>query len=291
MRYGAGVYDLEAPARARIFRAFTEGNNDRLELVHGCSTGDYRFPEVAPGVTHTASGFCSKCLDTKSSVYEEVRTLNYSKNMYQESRLRLPNGMQVDPIGLSYPERIFESRLFANLLRNETNAFMIPEIMKDSQLSKIWNVSAATAHFLSLTISDCEVSSQVSNVSADCIDYDFRCPYPKLAANKLSQSNVASASCALYPCVKDMYAYVRDGRLVEEIVEQTPIHPYDASGAAYTMVKDPCYLDGQRYDEQNISLVLPEPHLRNGLNLGPCVYSVPFELWRPSLERSGYHHC
>lgn len=192
--------------------------------------------------------------------------------------------MQVGPIGLFSPDRVFESRLFANFFRNETNAFLIPEIEENPQLSKIWNISAVTAHFLSLTTSDCEVSSRVNPDTEEGIEYDFKCSYPKLAANKSTyQSNVVSASCAIYPCVKDFHAYMRDGRLVEEIVEQTPIYPYDPCGTVYSMAKTPCYLEGQRYDDHNISLVLPDPDLTNlsyyGVHFPPCVYGVPFPLW------------
>lgn len=305
MTYGNyRAYDLQPPAKARLLRAFTADNYDRLSLVHGCSTGDCTFPEVASGVAHTTSGFCSKCLDLTSWVHEEVRTYNwseYTSGAYnlsdyrvltfnwseyttQDAFLRLPNGMQVGPIGLFSPDRVFESRLFANFFRNETNAFLIPEIEENPQLSKIWNISAVTAHFLSLTTSDCEVSSRVNPDTEEGIEYDFKCSYPKLAANKSTyQSNVVSASCAIYPCVKDFHAYIRDGRLVEEIVEQTPIYPYDPCGTVYSMAKTPCYLEGQRYDDHNISLVLPDPDLTNlsyyGVHFPPCVYGVPFPLW------------
>jgi hypothetical protein len=106
MRYGAGLYDIEASIKGNVFRALTESSSQRSTLIQGCPTGNCTFLEVAPGITHITGDFCSKCLNTAPSVVQ-VTDIDIGSN-HTFDYLESPNNFQVGSIGYSYAYRLIQ---------------------------------------------------------------------------------------------------------------------------------------------------------------------------------------
>jgi hypothetical protein len=238
-------YDTGSSTKARAFNALAGATTDRSTLIQGCSTGNCTFPEIAPGVTHYTSGICSRCVDTTPYIVEQPNDqYNGSSYAYRNPKLMLPNGLEVGPVGEQF-------NTVKALHTNRTKSFplLASKIENFSENLPPWNISAATLHVMALTNDGCEVTVNKNQEQ-------FNCTFPKREQNDTSTAgwNAVSATCALYPCVKDMKAEISNGRLNEVIVNEIPISNY-AKGEAYGTFKFPCFIDGTRYDEHNVSLV------------------------------------
>jgi hypothetical protein len=61
-----------------------------------------------------------------------------------------------------------------------------------------------------------------------------------------------------------------------------------ASGSPIAMLKSPCFINGIRYDEHNMSLAPPEMFAINASVPYQCVYSTPFEIFRSIASEDWY---
>jgi hypothetical protein len=151
---------------------------------------------------------------------------------------------------------------------------------------KVWNISIANLNVLTLTTAGYKWSAFYEQTE-DCkggIRYNFHCSYPQEWRNSSNDArwNVVSASCSLYPCIKEMRARVRNGQFDEVVVDQTPIYSFEwhLRTGQIGMIKSPCFIDGIRYDKHNMSLAPPsvarlKPHQKRDRVLEKCYYSVP----------------
>ncbi|OAL55034.1 hypothetical protein IQ07DRAFT_284360 [Pyrenochaeta sp. DS3sAY3a] len=285
MRTGAGIYVLEASTKAGMFRAFAGTASERPILIQGCSTGNCTFPEVAPGVTHITGGFCSKCWNTSNTVFQ-VRETTVSSNdsSYMKQYLNSTNNLRVGPIGYLYAYSTIQTG-YGDRIWLQANIPNSPNALE------IWNVSIANLNILTLTTAGCKWSAfdQQTKDYKGGIKYNFDCSYPKEWRNSSDYArwNVVSASCSLYPCIKEMKARVKNGKFDEFLVDQTPIYPFEwrIQTGQIGMVKSPCFIDGIRYDKHNMSLAPPsvarlKPLEQSDWVLEKCYYSVPTEIPR-----------
>ncbi|KAH7077370.1 hypothetical protein FB567DRAFT_535119 [Paraphoma chrysanthemicola] len=275
MRYGAGLFDLDFATKGRLLRAFTGSDTERQLLIRGCPTGNCTFDMIAPGITHTMSGFCSKCLNTSHKVAQVYEAQERFNNTSYVVMLRLPTGLAVGPL-IEYPVHVLQTgRGSSDWLKSELDS--VPDY------SKAFNSSAATVNILSLSTAGCQWSEIRDEWS---VWHDYECPFPSERANrnKTKQErylswNVAAASCALYPCIQDMKAEIKNGVLHETKVSEKIIYPVNVSGEGHVgMFISPCFINGVRYDIPESSSTKPSSiGLSEATSALPaqCYYSVP----------------
>lgn len=122
--------------------------------------------------------------------------------------------------------------------------------------------ASTTVEFMSFTMADCSTPANYS----DRLDW-----YDKVECSKSSrfpglQNKVGlmAANCSLNLCVRDYVSSIRNGELEETTVsiKEDVIPVYGSSSAypsSYKIIKDPCFLDGQRYTSENLSQVAHSP--------------------------------
>lgn len=277
LRPGAGLWDLDAPTKARVFNALSGASYDRAVLIEGCTTGNCTFPDIAPGRTLSTPGFCSKCVDTTSLITE--RQLNVS-SFGRTNELYLPNGLKVGP----YSTPDYTGYLMNFDFEDDKSWISSASDVAPNTL-QAWNVSALTVNMLALTVAGCD------GPYGSGVRQKWNCTYPSLGFNKTQiQSatswNAVGTTCVFYPCIQDIKAEVRNGRLSETVVDEVVVSNYSSTSDTLGMYRYPCYIDGVRYDEHNIS----SAHWQNDLDMwtgnttgGPpdqCLYRVPFTMYR-----------
>jgi hypothetical protein len=101
-----------------------------------------------------------------------------------------------------------------------------------------WNASIAKLNILTITTAGCRWSDfdgkfrtkpLQPKLEPPRILYNYDCSYPTWnPTSRLGNVrwNVVSASCILYPCVKELMARVENGQFNEAVVKETPIYPY-----------------------------------------------------------------
>jgi hypothetical protein len=274
---GPQFYFLDAATKGRVVSAFIGTSSDRSMLVQGCTTGSCTFADVAPGVTHITSGFCSKCLDVTDSVLEG------NDDGYSYSYL--PNGIRTGG-----PNPVLWMNVSNNFFWNSadmTNASWSDKIMYSSpDFFEAWNASVGKFDVLMSTTHGCEWSSfdgQARDESGRVL-YNYDCSHPsnRLATEAALQGrwNVVSASCIFYPCVKELAARVENGSFSEEVVRETPIYPFNPlANNATSMINTPCYIDNERYETHNFSLVPALGALTGRERVEKeCTYTIPSDI-------------
>jgi hypothetical protein len=283
-------YDLDASTKGRLNRAVTGTVEERSALVHGCTTGSCTFPEVAPGVTHITSGFCSKCLNITNSVLE-VPGFGADGFANTSSASQLPSGLLVGyngALSASVGDKFYwDTADMTNASWSDKNMY------NHTELFEAWKVSVGKVDVIMTTTAGCKWSAfdgEADDYASGAVMYNYDCSYPSerdpFGGAKQFRWNVVSASCILYPCVKELRARVENGRFKEDVVKETPVYQFDPTTQYITaMVKTPCFIDGIQYDRHNLSLV---PAL-GGL-IGSerarrkCFYSIPYIVGRSVVE-------
>lgn len=268
-RYGAGVFDLKASAKARVFNALSGASYDRSTLIRGCPTGNCTFPEQPLGQTLSTAGICSKCTNATSIVKEVI--------VNGTSVLRLPNGLQVQP-----PSSVINVTSYS-----ATSDWIQSSMEVSPDVLDAWNVSVFALDVLSVTSAGCKYISPTGR--------RWDCSHPPFLFTQASATsgdwNVVSTKCVLYPCIQDIKARIVNGRMEETVINETAFDRFNKfNGYAVETFRFPCFIDGIRYDKHNISLApgTDDQNAGNGTaNNIPwqCGYQVPFTLQR-SIESS-----
>ncbi|KAF2033854.1 hypothetical protein EK21DRAFT_108644 [Setomelanomma holmii] len=275
VRFGTLSYDLDFLTKGRVSRAFMGTDTQRQALIQRCSTGNCTFPEISPGVTHTTSGFCSKCLDTSSFIISSPGNDTYNHTF---EHLSLPNGLQVGPVGYGYPNHVLET--------GGNSSWLDAKIESLPGYFEAWNSSLNTLHVLALTTDGCRKSNYDANAPSVINNQGFECTYPLekpvIDTNSSPQWNVVSTSCALYPCIQDLKAEIRNGILDEIKVADYPMYPLNLSreDATIGMYKSPCFIKGVRYENSNSAVApgtsnSPSFSAEQGSLPERCYYSIP----------------
>jgi hypothetical protein len=68
-RIAAGMFDLELETKAAILQGLANPDGKESAFTVDCNTGNCSFPSHN-GVTHSSIGFCKKCVDVTSWLYE-----------------------------------------------------------------------------------------------------------------------------------------------------------------------------------------------------------------------------
>jgi len=152
-------------------------------------------------------------------------------------------------------------------------------------------------HFIStLAPTGCGRSSHIEpNGVSHQFTGTFTRPYFKLKSNNTAAEEgnswkIVASSCALYPCIKELRANVRNGRLNEVTVSEVPIYPHDDRSSPIAMLKCLCFINDIRYDEHNMLPEPPETFATNALIPYQCVSSIPFEIFR-SIAKEEWYLC
>lgn len=278
----AASYDIDASVKARVYNALSGSSYDRAILINGCSTGNCTFPESAPGRTLSTPGFCSKCVDTSSLIRENTSESEFNRE-YRKNELYLPNGLKVGPFGI--PQHT-GTLLDVSFSSSSSRMSMGPE--QDAEVSQIAEVSALTVHMLALTVADC------NGPHGEGVMQRWNCSYPALGFNKTTINwatswNAVSATCDFYPCIQDIKAEIGNGRLEETVVDEIVLSKFSTTNNGDGMYRWPCYIDGVRYDEHNVTLAHWNNDLDNTTEGLPdqCRYRAPFKMYL-SLQSGGW---
>ena len=240
--------DIDAGLKGAIINAIAGSTSAQKSLLIDCITGNCTFEETN-GVTHRTSGFCSKCLDTTSFLQEMSNATQFTNGSVAQigAMLGLPNNMSVGPLQSITPSR----SLVANTSDLQQNSVAIDWVssMFDTEMHHILGNGASILSFdvLSLTTTNCTQHSH------DMTQYPFilKSYDCKHKDGSSSPWNAVSATCVLYPCVKDLKATVKDGKFTEKVVRTTPM---SANGRSrHTLLDIPCTINDVRYDIHNIS--------------------------------------
>lgn len=219
------------------------GSMDQVDQISAfCPTGNCDFNSADGGPTSYSSlAMCSSCEDITDHIIE-THIVHGKHSGYWSYNIS-----DTDPTYLAVGDG---SLIFSG----DDYPFMNIQAPNNG-----WSPSPSTSvEFMSFTMADCSLPANYS----DRLDW-----YNKVECSKSSrfpglQNKVGliAANCSLNLCVRDYVSSIRNGELEERTVsikeDAIPIYGTSTTNpSSYKFIKDPCFLDGQRYTTENLSQV------------------------------------
>ncbi|KAI1069966.1 hypothetical protein LB507_007939 [Fusarium sp. FIESC RH6] len=229
-----------------------------VDVQTACSSGNCTFTENSKGVTHASVAICRSCLDTT-----EFIKVNVTKSgRYETTNWTLPNKQWLEPLGGD------------SILSASTGDVDWALDDVDSEFSELTKASIANLTVLSFSMKACK------NITR----YGAECPQDRLTAHLPEDQrwfNPVSITCALYPCMKEYHAKVKQGRLIEKVVDEIPLSKPDPSQDPLFLnnkrnaVQSPCLLGDEEYTFDNSSRGFEEREGWTGFQHDKINYTVP----------------
>jgi hypothetical protein len=316
-RIAAGMFDLELETKAAILQGLANPDGEESAFTVDCNTGNCSFPSHN-GVTHSSIGFCKKCVDVTSWLYEvripeEPTTGDAQQQSKEVFNLVLPffnetsqgkptmlsvggqsapaSGNFTDLGWTSLPSYFLNITAYENYFPRELEWLVNGSKLDDSFISAM-KASVLNTRMLTLTSDQCTFSQTPTNDSEGSFSQSITCKHPSIKASSYWDTfNAVATTCTFYPCVKDYHAVVNDTVFTETLIRDTPIPiaPGLDSGIAFPdhqMYNEHCVVDGQPVTLDNASSISADGRNLNTTLIGGTNVSVPHQCF---FEVKGNH--
>ncbi|KAF5004024.1 hypothetical protein FDECE_9470 [Fusarium decemcellulare] len=245
--------------------------DSNINSLYTCSSGNCSFPAYADNAdqpqaeksSHASVGLCSRCED----VYDLAEVNEYAAVGHSSFTLPVPANNLLDK------NMAFEIRLGAQFsdtylsVRNTGDLRWAKKVISNDMMNR------ARWSFMNLTImaasqDHCEKHDD-GNVTCphDCDPKDSSCYFGPTAWG--DPTDIVAATCIVYPCMRYYTAEVKNGKLSEKLVRDSPLRqqiPRDLWSAELKMtqsngvnlapwrgVQQPCVVNGTLYTSSNMS--------------------------------------
>ncbi|KAG8163810.1 hypothetical protein KVR01_005728 [Diaporthe batatas] len=221
--------------------------DNQVSASSSCRTGNCDFQSPGGGSTSYSSlAICSSCEDITDLVVE-THIVEDGPDYWSY------NISDTDPTYVTM--RDSDDTIFSG---DDSYPFMnvqAPNVGRDSH-------SSASVQFMSFTFADCSLPANYSDRS-DWYD-KVECPNSSRFRGLQNKVGLLAANCSVNLCVRTYESSIRSGQLEEKTVSinEDAIPVYDLTTAyvdSYKIIRDPCFLDGQRYTTKNLSQVARSP--------------------------------
>jgi hypothetical protein len=310
-RIAAGMFDLELESKAAILQGLANPGGEESAFTADCNTGNCSFPSYK-GVTHSSIGFCKKCVDVTSWLYEEriPEKLTTSSGAYQEQakatfNLVLPFfnktsrgkptiltvGGQSAPTSGNYtelgwaslPSYFLNITAYENYFPRELEGLVNGAKFDDSFITAM-KASVLNTRMLTLTSDQCTFRETRKNDPEGSISQSITCKHPNMKASSYWDTfNAVATTCTFYPCVKEYHAIVNDTMFTETLIRDTPIPiapGQEDSGTAFPdhqMYNEHCVIDGRPVTLDDASSISVDSRDLNTTLIGGKNVSVPHQ--------------
>lgn len=243
MESGARNFRLGNSMKSAILDAMTAKDDGTNKLDFSCPTGDCTFKLDPTGSAYSSIGLCKECVDITSLVREwpGQNVSLFELNLTIEGMINGQNSITTSPIG-------YWSSITSQDPSTET---------KFGRDSGNQTITYLTYTWAPCTINETDPVSKDDQISG--FSYNWNCPtskYPDIPHMDGAQA-VLAVNCTFYPCIRRYNARIVTGVLRETPVSQIRMN-VDVNESFYQdpgALLEPCFVDGQPYDRDNISRV------------------------------------
>lgn len=304
-RIAAGSFDISMATKAAILQGLVDPTDERSSITPDCPTGNCTFDSY-DGITHSSMAMCKKCLDVTRWLYEARPNEGSNMTVYGDSEkmngsveynLFLPadkplsedmpylwtsvGGAIVDNITTT-SHMAYAPHVFLNATTLEGWDWLLASGDVDDSFRAAVQASVLNFSMITLTTDDCNWEPAQNPEYPGLSLYNITCPHPSLNASSYwNVVNVVSATCALYPCVKDYYGEVIDTKYKETVIRETPASrsPDDVavSIASQTLFNDHCIINDRPITLENVSSLISPDRVLNSTFVEGKNVSVPHE--------------
>ncbi|KAJ4138380.1 hypothetical protein NW768_002204 [Fusarium equiseti] len=238
LRVAGPTVEISSDMKATMLNGLVNPKGKDSDVKATCASGNCTFTETSKGITHASVAMCSSCLDTTEFIKLNVTQVNG----YPRINYTLPNGQHMQPIG-------------GQLMSAYSGDVDWALGGVDSKFAELTKGAITNLTVLTPSQSACK---NITRISAECPEDRFTADLPKTHRNH----NPVAITCALYPCMKHYHAQVKEGKLIERVVDEVPLSTpritYNARGGVLedegrAGVLSPCLFDNQEYTFDNFS--------------------------------------
>lgn len=259
--YAVGSARVTAQVSPQMSIAVLEGIVGSLDQVNhipaSCPTGNCDFYDPAGGpISYSSLAICSSCEDISdhimaTHIVPEKHGAHYW--VYDFS--------PTDPSYLSIRDGSKSNFMF----KDGTGTFLnIQAPNKEGYGSRADYSPSTNITFMSFTWADCSLPASYSDYWDwyDKVDCSSHSRFPGLQ----SKVGLVAANCSMDICVRNYASKVRNGEMEEKTIsvnKDVLVAVHDeltaSNDASYRFIRDPCYLNGQKYSIANLSQVPHSP--------------------------------
>lgn len=264
-RTGAVARVVASDMKATMLNGLVNPKGKDADVQATCSSGNCTFAETSKGATHASVAMCSSCLDTTEFIKLNVT----QRDGYQTINYTLPNRQWLQPIGGGY------------LLSAYTGDVDWALGGVESEFAELTKAAIANLTVLTSSQTDCK---NITLFTAECPEDQFTADLPESHRNH----NPVAITCALYPCMKQYHAQVKQGRLIEKVVDEVPLSALDIGfiGDSEKLallnkdnmrnaIQSPCLVGDEEYTFDNFSERNEPPKGWSTVELDKTNYTVP----------------
>jgi hypothetical protein len=243
--HGGLDFSLGNSMKSAIIDAVTTKDDGTNKLNFTCPTGDCTFELDPAGNAYTSIGLCKKCVDITSLVREWPRGLN--ETTVKGSALNLTIE------GMTSPQ---------NSIATEFTGYWSSITSQQPTYELAWGQDSGSQNitYLTYTWAPCTINQTQPVFGGDedsGLFYNWDCPtsiYPNIPHMDNGQA-VLAVNCTFYPCIRSYNSRVETGILRETPVSEIRMKANESLFEDPGAFLEPCFIDGQPYDHDNISLV------------------------------------
>lgn len=249
--YNSGDSFLVSPQMSIAVLEGIVGSTDQDNQVSAsssCRTGNCDFQGLDGGSTSYSSlAICSSCEDITDRIVETQ--IEEGGGGYWSYNIS-----DTDPTYLAMGDGSIHDTIFSG----DDYPFMNVQAPNNG-----WSPNPSTSvEFMSFTFADCSMPTDYVDRS-DWYD-KVECSKSSRFSGLQKKVDLLAANCTLKLCVRNYESSIRSGQLEEKTVstKEDAIPVYGLSTAhpeSYRVIKDSCFLDGQRYTTKNLSQVAHSP--------------------------------
>ncbi|CAG7563855.1 unnamed protein product [Fusarium equiseti] len=282
-RTGAVAQEVTSDMKATMLNGLVNPKGKDTDVQATCSSGNCTFTETSKGVTHASVAMCSSCLDTTEFIKLNVTQVNG----YPRINYTLPNRQWLQPKG------------GGNILSAYNGDVDWALGGVDSEFAELTKASIVNLTVLTSSQSGCK---NITILGADCPQDRFTADLPESYRN----NNPVAITCALYPCMKQYHAQVKQGRLIEKVVDEVPLSALvigyigDSENPALlnkdgkrNAVQSPCLVGEEEYTFDDFSQRNEPPKGWSTIELDKTNYTVPdtclYQMGIPYSQALGNH--
>ncbi|ORY63262.1 uncharacterized protein BCR38DRAFT_436349 [Pseudomassariella vexata] len=248
--HGPVSFQLGNPMKSALVNALTTADDGTSRLNFNCPTGDCTFPDQGEGLSYSSIGMCNECVDITSSVRQwPGQNASYIDQM----------GLNLTITGMNNNQSI--AAAFTGYWSSIT--------AEQPTYESLWGEDSTSQRvtYLTFTWAPCTINETDPVAGGDRnsgLFYNWICPksdYPYIPDMENSLA-VLAVNCTFYPCLRNYKARVTNGILQETTVSHIRMKGNSSLFDNPSALKEPCFIDGLRYDAKNISEV-PNINERN----------------------------
>ncbi|RGP76972.1 hypothetical protein FLONG3_4910 [Fusarium longipes] len=245
---------IESDMKATMVNGLVNPTAKDMAIEATCASGNCTFLEISKGVTHASAAMCSSCLD----ISEFIKLNTTTQRNLPRFNFTLPNKQWFEPL---------QGYHYASTATGDIDWVLSGDSSEFAELAK---ESVTNLTILSFSQRECKNATYgEEDCPEDRLTKDLEKVYRK--------GSLVAVACALYPCIKQYHAQVKEGKLEEKVISEKLLTTSNRTNFGWDNVQTPCLFNGKEYNFDNTSQKAEPSKEFSEKTINGKNYTIPYE--------------